>query len=91
MNIITTVTRAACSAFTPEEGDICTYPECKCQGVPDLCKVGILALLDAIREPSEAMVDAGLVEFAKDTDTPVEFVTAIWRAMIAELRKEIGG
>ncbi len=86
-DLVTTVIRAACSSFELET--LCTYPECKCTAAPGLCKAATLALLDAIRYPTLAMMEAGLVEFAEDAYTPALFVTAMWHAMVVACTKEI--
>ncbi len=49
-------------------------------------------VLDAIREPSDALIRTGHEAYcADDSEDVEEGILAAWRAMIAALRKEIAG
>jgi hypothetical protein len=60
----------------------------------DIAKRALLAVLEAIREPTEVMVEAGQIELAKDSDCHAfdrhyAGVWDTWRAMIDAKRAEI--
>ncbi len=60
--------------------------------VHKIARTAILALLDAIREPSEARIRTGHEAYCADDSEDVEGgISAVWMAMIDALRKEITG
>lgn len=81
--------------------------DCECLLEADECvkiaRAAIAAVFDALAEPGKAAIDAGIVaaeevvDYSRDTDgeyrvdTPSDMAAPVWKAMLAQARKEALG